>query len=91
MEGGGQFICRKHDFSTTSIDDWNDHCDGNADHVESGSTVCISCGARIQFTDLPYQRIKPDGSKGIALKCEDCETSTVGSVKTTKIPTEPTG
>lgn len=89
MEGGGQFVCRKHDFSTTSIDAWNDHCDGNADHVESGSTVCISCGARIAFTDLPYQRIKPDGSKGIALKCADCEPNPVGGVKTVKItPTE---
>ena len=86
IEGGGEFICRKHDFRTRNIEEWNNHCDGNPDHVEMGTTVCTSCGARIEFTDLPYQRIGPDGSKGIALKCEDCTAKQAGTtVRTVKV------
>lgn len=81
LEGGGEFICSLHDFRTKSIDQWNDHCFDNPAHTEMGSTICIQCHERFDFTGLPFHKLSPDGSKNIALKCEECEAKTVGSVK----------
>lgn len=78
---GGAFHCYIHDFETPSIEEWNNHCFGDDQHTEQGTTVCISCGVVIEFTDLPFHKLGPDGSKGIALKCEACDTKTTGKVK----------
>ena len=85
LEGGGEFICRKHDYRTSSVEDWNNHCDGDAAHVESGSTVCISCGEQIEFSNLPYQKIDATGSKNIRLKCNDCHAKEQASQTTATI------
>jgi hypothetical protein len=82
---GGEFICYKDGFRTANKDEWNEHCsqpEGDSTHItEQGSTVCITCGIGIEFTDLPFHPYKADGSKGIALKCEECENKTIGNVK----------
>lgn len=83
LEGGGEFICSSHDFRTRSIDEWNNHCFGNPEHYEIGSTVCIQCFEPIEFTNLPFHKLAPDGSKNIQLRCEECESKTVGNVKRT--------
>lgn len=81
---GGEFICYIHDFKTPSIDEWNNHCFGNPEHTEQGGTACIICGADVIFTDLPFHKLGPDGSKNISLKCEECEAKTAGKVKRSK-------
>ena len=83
---GGEFKCDLHDFRTASIEDWNDHCYGNPEHTESGSTNCSSCKVVVIFEGLPYHRIDPiSGSKNISLKCEECESKTMGVVRRTVI------
>lgn len=84
LEGGGEFKCRTHDFTTTDIEAWNDHCDGDPIHNEHGETACVLCGEKLYFKDLPYHRIGPDGSKNIALKCDDCHEKSHGNVKISK-------
>ena len=83
MIEGGQFICYLHNFKTASVKDWNDH-GLTKGHTESGTTRCILCNDIVEFTDLPFHPIRQDGSKGISLKCEECDSKTVGSVKRTK-------
>ena len=82
---GGDFICYKDGFRTSEVSEWNDHCsreEGGSTHIkEQGSTCCTNCGVRFEFTDLPFHTIKADGSKGIALKCEECDMKTTGQVK----------
>lgn len=78
---GTAFHCNIHDYETSSIDDWNEHCFGNPEHTEQGTTKCISCGVILDFTDLPFHKLAPDGSKNISLKCEDCESKSMGQVK----------
>ena len=82
IEGGGIFKCSRHEFETESIDDWNDHC-SDGDHFEEGNTVCTNCGERIEFSGLPYHPFKADGSKGIALQCDDCADAIRGNAKIT--------
>ena len=85
MIEGGNFLCYKDGFTTESIDEWNKHCskeEGSSTHItEEGSTTCVLCHTEIEFKELPFHPLKPDGSKGIALKCESCEQKTVGKVK----------
>lgn len=83
IEGGATFRCGVHAYETTSIDDWNDHCHNNPEHTEEGWTKCVSCGTDIQFSGLPFHKLGPDGSKNIALRCEECETQMMGNVKRT--------
>lgn len=82
---GAAFHCFKDGFETTSIDEWNAHCsksEGDSTHItEEGSTACIICSTKIEFKDLPFHPLKVDGSKNIQLKCEPCETKTMGKVK----------
>ena len=80
---GGNFICYRHDFETDTIDEWNAHCD-DGDHFEAGTTLCKDCGETVVFTDLPFKKLGPDGSKGLSLHCEDCESKLKGSVKRSK-------
>lgn len=84
IEGGG-FRCDVHEFTTNSIDEWNSHCFGNPEHTESGTTACTNCGTKLEFTGLPFHKLKADGSKGIALKCPDCEQQSQGQVKRTVV------
>ena len=76
MLEGGDFECYIHNFKTGSIDEWNAHCMESGEHTEEGSTACTGCGATIEFHNLPFQPIKGDGSKGIALQCPDCSEKT---------------
>lgn len=82
---GGEFHCHKDGFTTESVADWNEHCsreEGGSTHIlEYGTTACIICGTGIEFSDLPFHPIKPDGSKGVSLKCEECEVKSLGNVK----------
>ena len=81
---GGAFKCSRHDFETESIKEWNEHCKDNDAHTESGETLCVSCGEKVLFEDLPYHPIdERTGSKNISLRCEECENKTVGTVKRT--------
>jgi len=85
LEGGG-FRCDAHEFRTNEIEEWNTHCYGNPEHTESGSTACTDCGIKVEFTGLPYHKIDPiTGSKNISLKCEECESKTMGTVKRTVV------
>jgi hypothetical protein len=82
---GGAFKCAAHDFETESVKEWNDHCDGDPMHTEQGETLCVSCGDKVYFEDLPYHRInEKTGSKDISLKCEECDNKSVGKVKRSK-------
>lgn len=86
IEGGG-FRCDLHDFTTKDVEEWNEHCYGNPEHTESGTTICVDCGTPLAFSGLPFHKINPvSGSKDISLKCEECEARTVGMVKRTVIP-----
>ena len=84
MIEGGDFECYIHDFKTRDIDEWNAHMMDTPGHSEEGTTACTRCGAIIEFSGLPYQPIKDDGSKGIALQCPDCSEKTHGSATITK-------
>ena len=84
MIEGGRFECYMHDYQTGSIEEWNAHCMESDEHTEEGTTACIRCGTVIEYSKLPYQPIKEDGSKGIALKCPDCSQKTQGSATITK-------
>ena len=82
---GGAFKCSSHDFETESIKEWNEHCKDNPSHTEMGETLCVSCGDKVYFTDLPYHPIdERTGSKNISLKCEECDNKSVGKVKRSK-------
>ena len=75
MKEGGNFKC-VHGIDTDSVDEWNEHCsDPENGHTESGISQCTSCGETIVFDEIPYHPIKADGSKGIALRCDECEES----------------
>ena len=78
---GGEFHCYIHDYKADTLDKWNDHCFGNPEHTESGQTACIACGVIVEFSDLPYHKIDPTGSKNISLRCEACESKMTGKVK----------
>lgn len=84
MIEGGDFECYIHDFKTRDIDEWNAHMMDTPGHSEEGTTACTRCGAIIEFSGLPYQPIKDDGSKGIALQCPDCSEKTHGTATITK-------
>lgn len=78
---GGAFRCYIHNFETESIDKWNKHCTTEEGHTETGNTLCITCGQRIHFTDLPFHPLDVRGSKNIQLRCEECDQKTTGKVK----------
>lgn len=78
---GAPWTCDKHDFKTSVLEEWNDHCYGNPEHLEFGSTPCTSCKTIVEFEGLPFAKLGPDGTKNISLKCEDCESKEMGSVK----------
>ena len=88
---GGNFRCFLHTdkkgnpFETSKIDDWNAHCTKAEGHTEMGSGFCQGCGEVIEFTDLPFQPLGPDGSKNIQLRCDDCEEKrNLSTIKVTK-------
>lgn len=81
---GGAFKCSGQDFETESVAEWNKHCQEHTVHTESGETRCITCGDKVFFEGLPFHPIdEKTGSKNIALRCEDCDNKTMGSVKRT--------
>lgn len=83
---GGQFICSSTGFATPSIEGWNKHCLEDCHiHTEEGSTICISCGESIQFSGIPFHKVTASGSKNIALRCDDCQSKTVGAGKVSKM------
>lgn len=69
---GGPMRCHVHDFETTDMDQWNDHCDDGT-HFEFGATACITCGTVIVLPSegIPYQPFT-NGSKNYNMKCEAC-------------------
>lgn len=78
---GGAFKCSAHDFETESVAEWNEHCNDNPAHTESGETLCTRCGAKIYFEGLPFHPIDTNtGSKNISLKCDECQSKIEGSV-----------
>lgn len=88
---GGNFKCFIHGtkggkpFEADTIDAWNKHCTTTEGHTEMGSGFCQGCGEVIEFTDLPFQPLGPDGSKNIQLRCDDCEEKrNLSSIKVTK-------
>jgi hypothetical protein len=83
IDGGGKLICPRHDFETTDVKKWNEHC-SDGDHFEEGNTVCIVCGERIEFSGLPFHPFDAVGSKNVRLKCDECDAKTRGTVKITK-------
>lgn len=82
---GAPFQCNMHDFTTSSLEEWNTHCFGNPEHTETGTTVCRQCGTGIVFENLPFHKIGADGSKNISLLCETCESQMMGQVKRSKV------
>lgn len=79
---GGAFRCDTHHFTTTKVDEWNEHCEEYPDiHTEQGTTACFKCGTIIEFSNLPFHPVGADGSKGIMLACDECEAKTTGSVQ----------
>jgi DNA-directed RNA polymerase subunit RPC12/RpoP len=72
---GGDWHCYIHDYRTDNVQSWNKHWTDKKyakEHVDITNTVCIECGTR--FTaEIPAQPILPDGSKGISLRCDECE------------------
>lgn len=81
--GDGTLKCFLHDFETTDINEWNDHCI-NEGHTEEGSTCCIGCGVRIEFSNLPYHPITPNG-KNIALRCDTCTESEINALQSSNV------
>lgn len=68
---GGEFNCSIHDFTTDSVEDWNQHM-SDKPHKDITTTHCIECDT--EFTrEIPFQPIQADGSKGISLRCDECE------------------
>jgi DNA-directed RNA polymerase subunit RPC12/RpoP len=88
MIEGGQFECYMHDFKTSNIEEWNSHCMESDEHTEQGTTACIRCGTKIEFSNLPFQPITESGSKNIALKCPDCSQKTEAGATITKVEEE---
>lgn len=88
---GGSFKCGQHDFETSDIGEFNDHCLDYPDiHYETGETGCMNCGKKIYFDKLPFHPIDiQTGSKNISLRCEACESRIVGGVKISSV--KPTG
>ena len=83
---GGAFKCSAHDFETESVKEWNEHCIGDPMHTEMGETLCSICGDKVIFEGLPYHPInEATGSKNISLRCDACESKTVGTVKRTTV------
>ena len=72
MMGTAPSRCNKHDFETTSIDEWNAH-QAEEGHTDSGVVCCTKCGAEIIFERIPYQHQGVRG-KDIQLRCEKCIT-----------------
>jgi DNA-directed RNA polymerase subunit RPC12/RpoP len=86
---GGAFKCSAHEFETESVAEWNEHCVDNPAHTESGETACTRCGVKIYFTQLPYHPIDLNtGSKNISLRCDDCDSKMMGSVKRSSVKQE---
>lgn len=81
---GGNFRCISTGFETGDRKEWNEHAIECGRHTERGTTSCVGCGEVIQFEDLPFVPFAIDGSKPIALRCDDCEESMRGNVKVTK-------
>lgn len=83
IEGGGVFKCGTHEFETTDIEEFNEHCLAYPDiHFEVGETGCMNCGKKVYFDNLPYHPIDPNtGSKNISIRCEECETRIMGNVR----------
>ena len=71
---GGAFRCDVHldkegnSFTTKSLEDWNNHCTTAIEppHEEEGNFTCNTCGDTYH-AKLPFHKLAPDGSKGIAL------------------------
>lgn len=68
---GGDFLCSRHNFRTDDIDSWNEHM-GKEAHTDIVDTHCIECDTAFTV-EMPFQPILPDGSKGISLRCDECE------------------
>ena len=68
---GGSFVCSTHKYKTDSVKSWNTHM-MKEKHFDIVDTKCVSCGTDIH-RQIPYQPIQADGSKGISLKCSNCE------------------
>jgi len=82
MVEGGAFHCDKHDFHSESVAEWNKHGKEFPDiHYEFGETLCTTCGTKILFDHLPFHPIdERTGSKNISLRCDECDSKTMGSV-----------
>jgi len=81
---GSNFNCYIHKFETAKIVDWNKHCQSSP-HFEQGTTACTSCGAVVEFSELPFAPLDATGSKNISLLCEDCDQRIRGKVTVKKV------
>lgn len=79
---GGAWVCTATGYTTGVLDEWNTHCIEECDkHLEYGETRCTSCGVKVFYEGLPFHKLDIAGSKNISLKCEACESKTMGKVK----------
>jgi hypothetical protein len=69
---GGNYQC-PHGINTDDVNEWNEHCSDPANnHRDTGTTQCVDCNSTVVF-DIPFRKIKADGSKSILLQCPECK------------------
>jgi hypothetical protein len=69
---GGDFQCYVHDFKTSIVKEWNNHCVSKDCGREEGTTACRDCGKQIKFKNLPFHPFDEQGHKNISLQCPGC-------------------
>ena len=71
---GGNYKC-PHGIDTDDVNEWNEHCSDPANgHRDTGTTQCVDCNSTVVF-DIPFRKIRADGSKSIILQCPECKES----------------
>lgn len=72
---GGEFKCVAHDFITTSLDEWDEHC-YKKKHTLSVEQICPNCNTKNYDKEYPYPkgfvRNAHTVGSGIVLQCKTC-------------------
>jgi hypothetical protein len=74
--GSGDYTCNIHvGFTTTDVNEWNQHCieTGHVDRIDA--TPCVICSKEIGPIEVPFQPVKALATgitKDIKLVCQDC-------------------
>ena len=80
---GGPFKCLKDDFTTTDVNEWNEHCsqpEGDSTHItESGVTPCAICKEELSIDGFPFVSFDNQGRKTYTIICEDCQSKQKGA------------